>query len=128
MLRKMLIRWGGLERMGEGIEKLNEEKKTLNDKMKKIKKRKLELEEEIKNKKNIKKEKPRETNHVNKLIRVSRKFDEKIENINNKREENGFDKLSKPKITELVVMHNKYWPAIEEDIINFNKDVEGEND
>ncbi len=104
-------------------EKLEKEKKILDDEMKKMKARKLEIEKRIKNKKNVKKEKSKNDSPANKLIRVSTKFDKNIDIINDKREENGFDRLFKPKITDLIVRHD-HWRTIKEDIINFDVDKE----
>lgn len=57
----------------------------------------------------------------NTLVRVSNLFDEELEDIINKRIENGFDlqPLSKPKITELIVKHKTLWPGLKDDILNF---------
>jgi len=118
----------------------------MDNEMKKFKERKDQLEIELKNvKEEIKKNKinhnqleielkdvkeeikKNKINHNqdfgNTLIRVNNKFDEAIDNINEKREASGFDKLSKPKTTELVVRH-KEWVQIENDIIHFNVELE----
>lgn len=91
-----------------------------------------QLEDKIKNKKIKEKSKLRvkskNNNNANKLIRVSNEFAERINNINDKREENGFDNLSGPKITDLIIKHKKYWKLIEEDIINFNTKLDLEED
>lgn len=54
--------------------------------------------------------------------RVSRSFDDKLENINNQRQEMGFSRLSKPKMTDLIVTHKHNWNVIEEDIINYKNE------
>ena len=54
--------------------------------------------------------------------RVSVSFDNeacKDGYINNKRTENGFDALSYPKITDLIIKH-KLWDKIKQDIIHYN--------
>ena len=105
------------------VEKLEKDKKFWTDEIKKMKARKLEIEKRIKNKKNVKKEKSKNDSSTNKLIRVSAKFDKNIDIINDKREENGFDRLFKPKITDLIVRHDQ-WIIIKKDIINFKVDKE----
>lgn len=62
----------------------------------------------------------------NVLKRVSSSFANKLDFINDKREENGFDKLSNPKITELIIKHISSWKPIEQDIINFNTELDTE--
>ena len=79
------------------------------------KKEKEKIKEEIREKTSIKRNKPKETNHANKLIRVSTGFDEQLEDI--QKEVPG---ISKPKITELIVTHNKLWSKMKQEIINFN--------
>ncbi len=111
--------------MDDEIKKLNEKRTLLLNKLDEIRKEKIGVEEEIKNKKVIEKEKPKSNNHGSKLIRVHQKFDDKMEDINNKREEKGLDKLSKPKITELIIRH-KQWKSIESGFVNFDINAEGE--
>ncbi len=82
----------------------------------------------LKNKKNkIKKMQERKsrlrsnnTGKSNVLGRVSINFRNRLDYINEKREENGYDCLSYPKITELMVKHKKNYPLIERDIIRYN--------
>ena len=62
----------------------------------------------------------------NELMRVSNNFARKAEHINDQREENGFDRLSNPKITELIIRHLKSWARIEQDIIHFNTALDPE--
>lgn len=64
----------------------------------------------------------------NKIIRVSEKFNEEIEDIQEKRIENGFEeeKLSKPKISDLIRKHND-WSKVKQDLINFNFALEEKN-
>lgn len=84
----------------------------------------------IKNNKNIKDKSLRvksdNNGKSNILKRVSNNFSNKIENINNKREENGFDNLSFPKITDLIVKHKTHWKRIEQDIMFFNTELDTE--
>ena len=56
----------------------------------------------------------------NVLRRVSVNFKNKLDFINKKREENGLDCLSDPKITELIIKHIKCWKIIQRDIIYYN--------
>lgn len=56
-------------------------------------------------------------------IRVSLSFKKKIPFINNKRDENGRDFLSGPKITDLIIRHKK-WKFIENDIIGYNTNLD----
>ena len=60
------------------------------------------------------------------LRRVSLNFKNKLDFINKKRDENGFDNLSDPKITELIIKHLKCWKIIEEDIIHYNVGLDPE--
>lgn len=62
----------------------------------------------------------------NEIIRVSKGFAKKLSDLNDKREENGFEGLSNPKITDLIIKHKIGWVLIERDIINFVNDKEGE--
>ena len=59
---------------------------------------------------------------------MSIKFKDKIDFINKKREENGLDSLSEPKITELIVKHKKNWKGIEGDIIHYNTSLDSEKE
>lgn len=68
--------------------------------------------------------KSNENGKSNVLTRVSHNFSNKLEGINDKREENGFDRLSNPKITELIIKHKSAWKKIERDIIFFNTNLE----
>lgn len=52
--------------------------------------------------------------------RVSINFKSRLDFINKQREENGFDCLSYPKITELIIKHIKCWKTIESDIVCYN--------
>ena len=61
---------------------------------------------------------------TNLLRRVSIAFAGKLEAINDKREENGFDRISIPKMTELIIRHNTGWNLIERDLIYFNTALE----
>jgi len=59
----------------------------------------------------------------NVLRRMSVNFKKELDNINERREEESFDKLSYPKITELIVKHKNGWPLIKKDIIYYNNKV-----
>jgi len=61
-----------------------------------------------------------EGSNPNILRRMSKRFFNKMELIDQKRKEFGFDSLSLPEKTCLVVRH-KEWGKIEDDIINFDK-------
>ncbi len=107
----------------------------MEDEIEKIKELKDEikgLEKKVKIKKNNKRKKLRikSNNNIkaNELLRVSNNFARKLEFINDKREENGFDHLSNPKITELIVKHKKFWKAIEQDLIYFNTKLDSTED
>ena len=65
-----------------------------------------------------------ENGKSNVLTRVSHNFSNKLEGMNDKREENGFDRLSNPKITELIIKHKSAWKKIERDIVFFNTNLE----
>ncbi len=52
--------------------------------------------------------------------RVSLNFRKELDSINKKRDENGLDSLSYPKITELTIKHKKCWGIIKKDIIGYN--------
>ena len=103
----------GIQEIEDKIKELNEEKKKIQkqNKGELIEDRKLRLKSNNNEKSNI-------------LTRVSNNFARKLEFINDKREENGFDRLSNPKITELIVKHISSWRAIEEDIMLFNTGLE----
>lgn len=92
------------------IEKIDGEIKNLKKKKKKIKQieeRKLRLRSNNCGKSNI-------------LMRVATITKRKIDHINEERDDNGFDCLSGPKITQLYFSHKKYSPLIERDIVNYN--------
>lgn len=100
----------------------------INNQMKELKEKKLEVIKKLKKEKTLnKKNKNQYNNSPNVLTRISTKFDLKINEINEKREEIGFDRLSKPKITELIVRHD-FFPKIENDLINFNTELEEKNE
>ena len=64
----------------------------------------------------------------NELARMSIAFKKRLNRIERVRSELGINKLSNPKITELIIRH-KLWPRIEEDIINFTlKEGDGDYD
>lgn len=92
-----------IENINNEIEKLKMEKK----KIKQAQDRKLRLRSNNCGKSNV-------------LMRVSILSKNRIEHINMKREENGFNCLSGPKITQLYFSHKKYSKLIEQDIINYN--------
>ena len=92
-----------MENIDDEIKKLKMEK----NKIKQAQDRKLRLRSNNCGKSNV-------------LMRVATVTKKKIDHINTKREENGFDCLSGPKVTQLYFSHNKYSPLIEKDIINYN--------
>ena len=61
----------------------------------------------------------------NMLTRVSIGFKRRLDSIDKNRRERELNKLSAPKITELIIRH-KHWNKIEEDITNFLLDDEVE--
>lgn len=92
------------------MENIDEELEILKMKKKKIKQmqdRKLRLRSNNCGKSNINQ-------------RVSLNFRRFADYINERREENGWDCLSYPKISELIVMHKKYSKRVQNDIINYN--------
>lgn len=90
------------------IKKIEDEIKKLKEcKRKIINESKKRKNKEIKNQKNI-------------LRRMSTKFHEKMDFIDEKRVENGMDILSLPEKTDLIIRH-KDWFKIEDDIVHFNK-------
>ena len=56
----------------------------------------------------------------NVLMRVALITKTSIDKINERREENGLDCLSGPKVTQLYFSHKKYSPLIERDIVGYN--------
>lgn len=92
-----------VENIDDEIRKLKMEKK----KMKQAQDRKLRLRSNNCGKSNT-------------LMRVAVVVKKTIDKINTKREENGLDCLSGPKITQLYFSHKKYSPLVERDIINYN--------
>jgi hypothetical protein len=83
----------------------------MDDNINKLQDEKMEIEEKIKEAK-LRKIKNNDSANHNKIIRVSKKFDEEISEIANKKS------ISKPKVTDLIVKH-KTWVQIKEDIFNF---------
>lgn len=92
---------------------MDEEIEELKEKMNKIKE---EIKEKIR-------EKTIKNNGSNILRRMSVKFFKEYCKINEKREENGFEKLGLPEYTLLIIRH-KDWRLIKNDIIFYNKDIE----
>lgn len=107
----------------ENLTKIEEE-------IKNLKKQKTELKRKIELKKSKENKglrlKSDNNGKSNKLTRVSRHFINKLDFINNKREENGFEKLSYPKITQLIIKHKTSWVPIQNDIILFNNKLNKE--
>jgi len=96
----------------------------IDSRIEELKKDKKKIQKQIKKNENGKLRLKSNTNgKSNELARVSNNFARKLEFINNKREENGYDKLSNPKITELITKHIN-WRKIQEDIIFFNTGLE----
>jgi len=97
---------------------MNKEIDEINKKIKELKEEKKSYWEE-RNKNRI-----NNGNKSNTHTRVSIKFLKKIKKIIDTRKELGFEGLSFPKTTELIIKH-KLWTPIERDIINFNTKNEG---
>lgn len=105
---------------------MNGELVQIDSRIKDLKEKKVEIIEKLKQEKRVTKQNRNQHNDSpNVLKRISTKFDSRINEINDKREEAGLDGLSKPKITELIVRH-KSFPIIEKDIIDFNPNLEEE--
>ena len=98
-----------LTQMKEEINNLGEEIENLKGEFKNKNNKNMRLKSDSNGKSNV-------------AIRVSRNFDNKLEEMNDKRLERGFNKLSKPKMTELIVIHKFNWTQIEEDIVNYKND------
>jgi hypothetical protein len=98
--------------------------------LRELKKKKIELKNKIKfnKKKNIvKKEKDDKINNGSNIgRRMSIKFFNQMNMIDEKRRENGFDNLSLPEKTELIIKH-KNWSLIQDDIIHFDKSQDLQN-
>jgi hypothetical protein len=92
-----------IENIDNKIKELKMEKK----KIKQAKDRNLRLRSNNRGKSNVNQ-------------RVSINFNKKLDSINTKREENGLECLSYPKITELIIKHKKCWKPIQNDIIHYN--------
>jgi hypothetical protein len=102
----------------------NQELINIDEQIKDLKeKKRVKIEEIKKQKKEYQKKRKRDNNSPNVLKRISSKFNDKIDFINEKREELGFNLLSKPKITELIIRHNLF-SKIEEDLIHFDINLE----
>ena len=101
----------------------------IENRLEQLKNEKQRLRKKIKIKKNKEKRRLRLNNDKSSdLIRVSTDFIKAIDYINNQREENGFDALSKPKITQLIVRHKFCWSKIQEDISRFNSEMDDEDE
>ncbi len=100
------------------IENVNQQISKLKDKKKNM------IQEKKINKNNHRKEKIKNgKTNSNILRRMSMSFYEKFLYANDKREEMGFEKLSLPEYTNLIVKHQG-WTSIISDIIHFNKEIE----
>lgn len=60
-------------------------------------------------------------------IRVSKNFDKELNDINEIREKNGDFKMSKPKITNLIIKHKYFWKKMKEDLINYEINKRGQS-
>jgi len=94
--------------------------------IKELVERKKELEFELKEiKKEIRKTKSKNnSNSPTILMRVPVKFHESLKDINEKREENGLDKLTNPKIFELIIRHVSWKKLMKKDLIDFNTNLD----
>jgi hypothetical protein len=106
------------------IEKIDNQIKELVKAKKLIKKKMLE-EKKIEKKKEYR-IKSCGNGGANTIMRVSNLFAIKADKINEKRIENGYERLSNPKITELIIKHKLSWKQIEEDLIYYNTEIEEE--
>ena len=115
---------------------MDNEIKTINEKMKELKNKDNNHIKEIRNgrdekMKELNNEKKELKNDKNKKVkenivrRMATKFFLKYLYVNEQREVNGFTKLSLPKFTSLVIRHDR-WHEIEKAIIFFNKEIENE--
>lgn len=110
--------------MEEG-DKLNKKIEELEDKKKEMEKIKKEIGELKEKKKQLRKDRVKNRNGTaNKLIRVANSFSNKLGDINERREGKGLDKISNPKLTELIVKHKYCWSTMEKDLIDFNTEKE----
>lgn len=100
-----------IENLDDEIKKLKMEKM----KIKQAQDRKLRLRSNNCGKSNI-------------LMRVAIIVKKTIDNINAEREENGFDCLSGPKVTQLYFSHKKSAPLIKKDIVNYNTLLDDEEE
>ena len=100
-----------IDNIDSKIKKLKMEKK----KLKQVQDRNLRLRSNNCGKSNV-------------LTRVAVVVKKTIDLINKERDENGFDCLSGPKITQLYFSHKKYSPLIEKDIINYNTLLDDEEE
>lgn len=94
---------------------------SINDEIIKLKKERQAIKKSLLIKK-LRMKKNKQHNGIsngNQIIRVSNNFSKKLDNINEKREENGLDQLSNPKITDLIISHKLYWLNIEKDILSY---------
>ncbi len=64
----------------------------------------------------------------NVISRIGINLKKEIDDINEKRIENGFDELSIPKITDLITKHIKCWKIIKTEIIHYNTSLDPENE
>ena len=64
-------------------------------------------------------------NGSNTIGRESVIFSNRLNMINEKREEIGLRRLSRPKITQLIIRHNN-WKSIEDDLISYSPNKYGE--
>lgn len=106
-----------MENPKENIEEINQKIDGLRDEKNKIKKtqeRKSRL-------------RSNNCGNSNVIGRVSINFKNRMDFINDKREENGLDCLSYPKQTELMITHKKCSKIIENDIIRYNTGLDEEN-
>ena len=109
---------------------MEEELKETKEKIKELREKREKLKEKIKIKNNNERKRlralPNNNEKANINKRISNDFNNALDKINEKREENGFDTLSKPKITGLIIKHER-WEEIKEAIIFFNTKLEGED-
>jgi hypothetical protein len=101
----------------------------LTKQLRELKKKKKDLKIKMKSnkKKNEKVDKNDNINNFSNILRrMSIMFYDQMGFIDEKRRENGFDDLSLPEKTELIVKH-KNWSLIQNDIIHFDKSQDLQN-
>jgi len=94
------------------------------DKITELRKQKEKINEEIRkiNEENKKQIRNNRNGNANVLTRVGSEFNQAIEKLIEERLDKGMDetRVSKPKITNLIVKHKLLWPPLRLAILNYN--------